>query len=377
MKGKRHMLARDAVCVLAAGVCGLCFSGCEMEPVRTASASVPAGPGTSRPMSTAVAPAVARKPQPARITAANVPAPVAHAAQPRGDAWQRMPGASYSEAAAQAAPATIAAPRTAPTQLARAATPRPAPLPAVPAAATPRPAPAAPSPASGAPAAAASRPSPPAAAAAQSAAVAPVALAAPAVFGAAEAAAVRFAGGPCSADIYRIVWDAAGAYRIQPEFVAALIEIESGCRSDAVSQAGAHGLMQLVPASGAREGYRFMHGRDHKPTIAELHDPAVNIRLGVAYLGALQDHFDYIDAPLPRLILMVAAYNCGPYFFDQRLPAEAAAWNAEQAVRWVRHNAPQETRDFVDAVLRKAALYSGATLRAQTGTVVSSRLLSP
>ncbi|MDE0854546.1 MAG: hypothetical protein OSA97_09000, partial [Nevskia sp.] len=71
MKGKRHVLARDAVCVLAAGVCGLCFSGCEMEPVRTASVSVPAGPGTSRPMSAAVAPVVVHKPQPARITAAN------------------------------------------------------------------------------------------------------------------------------------------------------------------------------------------------------------------------------------------------------------------------------------------------------------------
>ncbi len=123
-----------------------------------------------------------------------------------------------------------------------------------------------------------------------------------------------------------------------------MIEVESGCRSDAVSVAGARGLMQLVPASGAREGYRFMHGTDRKPTLAELHDPATNIQLGVAYLGALQDHFSYIDAPMPRLILMVAAYNCGPDFIDQRLPPEAQAWSAEQAARWVSHNAPAETR---------------------------------
>jgi len=200
---------------------------------------------------------------------------------------------------------------------------------------------------------------------------------APHAFGDVEAEAVRYAGGPCSTDIYRIAWAAADLFRIEPVFVAALIEVESGCHSDAVSVAGARGLMQLVPASGAREGYRFMHGTDRKPTLAELHDPATNIQLGVAYLGALQDHFSYIDASMPRLVLVIAAYNCGPDFIDQRLPPEAQAWNAEQAAHWVSHNAPAETRAFVDAVMRKAALYSSAAMTARTTLVASSRSLSP
>jgi len=191
----------------------------------------------------------------------------------------------------------------------------------------------------------------------------------PHAFGDIEAEAVRYAGGPCSANIYRIAWAAADLFHIQPVFVAALIEVESGCRSDAVSGAGARGLMQLIPASGAREGYRFMHGTDRKPTLAELRDPATNIQLGVAYLGALQDHFSYIDAPMPRLVLMVAAYNCGPDFLDQRLPPEAQAWSAEQAARWVQRNAPAETRNFVDSVMRKAALYSSAATTASLRTV--------
>ena len=196
-------------------------------------------------------------------------------------------------------------------------------------------------------------------------------------FGDVEAEAVRYAGGPCSADVYRIAWAAADLFRVPPEFVAALIEIESGCRSDAVSVAGARGLMQLVPASGAREGYRFMHGTDRKPTLAELRDPATNIQLGVAYLGALQDHFSYIDAPMTRLIFVIAAYNCGPDFIDQRLPPEAHAWETERAARWVRHSAPMETRAFVDAVMEKAALYSSAAMSARTRTVAGGRSLSP
>ena len=196
-------------------------------------------------------------------------------------------------------------------------------------------------------------------------------------FGDIEAEAVRYAGGPCSANIYRIAWAAADLFRIEPAFVAALIEVESGCHSDAVSVAGARGLMQLIPASGAREGYRFMYGTDRKPTLAELHDPATNIQLGVAYLGALQDHFSTIDGPMPRLILVIAAYNCGPDFLDQRLPPEAQAWNAEQAARWVSRNAPAETRAFVEAVMRKAALYSSAAITARTQMVASSRSFSP
>ena len=192
-----------------------------------------------------------------------------------------------------------------------------------------------------------------------------------------EVTAVRYAGGSCSEDIYRMAWAAAALFNIQPAFVAALIEIESRCHNDAVSVAGARGLMQLIPASGAREGYRYMHGTDGKPTLAQLRDPATNIQLGVAYLGALQDHFYYIDAAMPRLILVAAAYNCGPDFLDQRLPPEAAHWNTEQAARWVRNNTPLETRGYVDAVMEKAALYSSAAATAHGGMVASSRRFSP
>jgi len=362
MKGRHRIMVRDACCVLAAVVCALCLPGCEVQPYRapvTTPIIVLKSTVTAQRPDARTAASAVQKARPVTIATAATPHPTSH-----GPAWQVMPGAGYAAAPVAVAAAAKMAPAVQPGHNAGAAA-RPQVAAAPVALTTP-------------------------AATVQVAAVqiAAVQLAAPRVappiqvqepnrevhatahaFGEIEAEAVRYAGGPCSADIYRIAWAAADLFHIQPVFVAALIEVESGCRSDAVSVAGARGLMQLIPASGAREGYRFMHGTDRKPTLAELRDPATNIQLGVAYLGALQDHFSYIDAPMPRLILMVAAYNCGPDFIDQRLPAEAQAWSAEQAARWVQRNAPAETRNFVDSVMRKSALYASAATTAAMRTV--------
>ena len=357
MRRRQPLLVRHAFRVLAGVVCVAGFSGCEVQQVRAPVAvrALPVGvapvrvAGTARSAATPATTAATRK--------ANIVAPVATASTAsrqaaHGEAWQSMPGAIYASRQPAVLVATVkvsvaVAPQTAPSLNTL------APGPAV------------------------------VVATAQAVSLKPQQLdqdnhvGASYPFGDVEAEAVRYAGGRCSADIYRIAWAAADLFRVQPEFVAALIEIESGCRSDAVSVAGARGLMQLVPASGAREGYRFMHGTDRKPTLAELRDPATNIQLGVAYLGALQDHFSYVDAPMTRLLLVIAAYNCGPDFIDQRLPAEAQGWGTEQAAQWVHRSTPLETRAFVNAVMEKAALYSNAALSARTRTVASSRSLSP
>lgn len=353
MRRRQPVLVRHAMRVLAVIVCVAGFSGCEVQQVRAPVAvrAVPVGvppvriAGTARSTAAAAAPAVTRKAN-AVVSVASTSAAAARAAH--GEAWQSMPGAIY---AGRQPVVVVAASKT--------------PAPAAPSLNTLAPGPVV------------------VVATAQAASPKPQQLdqdnhvGASYPFGDVEAEAVRYAGGRCSADIYRIAWAAADLFRVQPEFVAALIEIESGCRSDAVSVAGARGLMQLVPASGAREGYRFMHGTDRKPTLAELRDPATNIQLGVAYLGALQDHFSYVDAPMTRLLLVIAAYNCGPDFIDQRLPADAQGWDAERAAHWVRRSTPLETRAFVDAVMEKAALYSNAALSARTRTVASNRSLSP
>ncbi len=80
---------------------------------------------------------------------------------------------------------------------------------------------------------------------------------------------------------------------VSPALVLALIAIESAGKSDATSTAGAHGLMQLMPATAERFG------------VTDRSDPSQNIKGGVAYLSWLMKHFD--GDP----ILVLAGYNAG------------------------------------------------------------------
>ena len=80
---------------------------------------------------------------------------------------------------------------------------------------------------------------------------------------------------------------------VSPALVLALISVESAGNGDAVSSAGAQGLMQLMPATAARFG------------VTDRADPVENIKGGVAYLAWLMDHFD--NDP----ILVLAGYNAG------------------------------------------------------------------
>ena len=55
-------------------------------------------------------------------------------------------------------------------------------------------------------------------------------------------------------DAYRCVQHYAAHYRVPPDFIAALIDVESGWNPRAVSNKGAMGLMQLMPATARRFG---------------------------------------------------------------------------------------------------------------------------
>lgn len=81
--------------------------------------------------------------------------------------------------------------------------------------------------------------------------------------------------------------------RVSPALALAVIAVESSGRKDAVSGAGAQGLMQLMPATAARFGVED-----------PLH-PLQNIRGGVAYLDWLMGEFE--SDP----VMVLAAYNAG------------------------------------------------------------------
>ena len=92
----------------------------------------------------------------------------------------------------------------------------------------------------------------------------------------------------------------AAVYRVPAELVAAIVDEESGWNPYAVSNKGAAGIMQLMPATAVRFGvrYRFL--------VQE------NIRGGVAYLAWLKQKFN------GDLRLITAAYYVGECAISSR-----------------------------------------------------------
>jgi len=87
---------------------------------------------------------------------------------------------------------------------------------------------------------------------------------------------------------------AAQRYGIAPPLLKAVMAVESNFDPRAISEKGATGLMQLMPAT-ARDMY-----------VDDLFDPAQNIDGGARYLRSLQDQF---GGDLEKVL---AAYNAGP-----------------------------------------------------------------
>jgi soluble lytic murein transglycosylase-like protein len=81
-------------------------------------------------------------------------------------------------------------------------------------------------------------------------------------------------------------------HRLEPALVNAVIAAESGFNPVAVSEDGAVGLMQVLPATGADYG------------AADLCDPVANLETGTAHLARLLRQYRNISHAL-------AAYNAG------------------------------------------------------------------
>ncbi|MGB8814310.1 MAG: lytic transglycosylase domain-containing protein [Paracoccaceae bacterium] len=113
---------------------------------------------------------------------------------------------------------------------------------------------------------------------------------------------------------------------VSPALVLAVIGIESAGKVNAVSSAGAQGLMQLIPDTAARFG------------VTDSTNAGQNIKGGVAYLDWLMKEFD--RDPL----MVLAAYNAGegavkansgvPPYAETRdyVPKVLAAWQVAQGL---------------------------------------------
>ena len=114
------------------------------------------------------------------------------------------------------------------------------------------------------------------------------------------------------------VAEAARRFGIPEAWIWAVMRVESGGNSRAVSHAGAMGLMQIMPATWADLRARYGLG-------ADPFDVRDNIMAGAAYLRAMHDRYGNASA-------MLAAYNAGPGRYDEHLsrgrplPAETRAY---------------------------------------------------
>jgi soluble lytic murein transglycosylase len=131
---------------------------------------------------------------------------------------------------------------------------------------------------------------------------------------------------------------------LNPLLVAGLIHQESVFMADAVSPAGAIGLMQIMPATGRRvakqiglEGFR----------VESLRNPEVNVEIGTAYLEGLVDRY---DGDWPKVF---AAYNAGPGAVA-RWTALMPAAETDEFIEGIRY---RETRIYTKKVLYNWALY--------------------
>ena len=93
--------------------------------------------------------------------------------------------------------------------------------------------------------------------------------------------------------ITALIRKAAQETSLSPQLLHAVIAVESGFDSRAVSPKGALGLMQLMPQTARQLGVR------------DPFDPAQNVAAGATYLRSLLDRFN------GNLELALAAYNAG------------------------------------------------------------------
>ncbi|MBV9814070.1 MAG: lytic transglycosylase domain-containing protein, partial [Acetobacteraceae bacterium] len=137
---------------------------------------------------------------------------------------------------------------------------------------------------------------------------------------------------------------------VDPALALGVIRQESSFDPDAVSPAGARGLMQLMPAT-ATETARQLRMAAVFPTA--LTDSATNLQLGTAYLRGLIARY---DGSLP---LAVAAYNAGP--------GRVAAWlgdngdprtGAVDMIDWIELIPIAETRNYAQRVIESAGVYA-------------------
>ena len=141
-------------------------------------------------------------------------------------------------------------------------------------------------------------------------------------------------------------WTPYNGWRVDPALAYAHIIQESNFRTDAVSPAGAVGLMQVRPGTAGDTA----RARGTSVTAASLKDPLVNIDYGQAFIELIRGS----AATRGQLPKVIAAYNAGP------VPVERwAYYDRGDPLLWIESIPYWETRFYVPSVLRNMWVIQG------------------
>lgn len=123
-------------------------------------------------------------------------------------------------------------------------------------------------------------------------------------------------------------------YDVDPYLICAVINTESKWNAHARSQAGAVGLMQMMPETAEWMVKKGLIDDAAFP-LNQLEDPRVNMEYGVCYLSYLMKRFD-------NLSKVVAGYNGGP--------ANVERWEAAGGADFEEVIDYPETKEYVSRV---------------------------
>lgn len=116
--------------------------------------------------------------------------------------------------------------------------------------------------------------------------------------------------------------------------IKAVIDAESSFNPNAVSSAGAKGLMQLMDGTARGLG------------VSNPFDPAQNIEGGTKYLSNLIQRFG------GEMAMVLAAYNAGP------TRVAGLGVSSDEELMSVAHELPKETQAYISKVMNAQSKYA-------------------
>ena len=144
-----------------------------------------------------------------------------------------------------------------------------------------------------------------------------------------------------------LVEEYAHLHGIDVSWAFAILRQESAFMAAIKSTAGAHGLMQLLPATAVQVARQYEMKR---PSVNDLSKPATNIALGTGYLEMMMEKFGR------NMTLSTAAYNAGPGAVKKWLNHRSNNKPLPADI-WVELIPFGETRKYVKQVMTYATIY--------------------